>query len=122
MSKSLRCGALALVVFGPAFLLGCSSGAPVTAGAAQGAAASNGPKALPAAYSLNTPLDRIAADKRGKAILERDLPGLMASRSYVLFDDMSLTQIATMSGGRLSQTKLNLVEADLAQLSSAADP
>ena len=118
MSKSVRYGLLTLVAVGPAFLLGCRSSDPATAGAT---AVSHGPAAHPAAYSLNTPLDRIAADKRGKAILERDLPGLMASRSYVLFDDMSLTQIATMSGGRLSQTKLNLVEADLAQLSTRAE-
>lgn len=111
MSRFVRCGSLALVVFGPAFLLGCVANDPVTADAARA------PKAKPAAYSLDTPLDRIAADKRGKAILERDLPGLMASRSYVLFDDMSLSQIATMSGGRLSQTKLDMVQADLAQLS-----
>ena len=81
------------------------------------------PSASPArtpAFSLNTPLDHIAANQRGKAVLERDLPGLMASRSYPLFEDMSLSQIAMMSGGRLSQTKLNLVQADLAQLSSSA--
>ena len=78
----------------------------------------NDPPARPSTFSLNTPLNHIAADKRGKAVLERDLPGLMASRSYLLFDDMSLSQIAIMSGGRLSQTKLNLVQADLAQLSS----
>lgn len=114
MSRFVRCGSLALVALGPAFLLGCVAKDPVTADAARA------PKAQPVAYSLNTPLDRIAADKRGKAILERDLPGLMASRSYVLFDDMSLSQIATMSGGRLSQTKLDLVQADLAQLSEPA--
>jgi hypothetical protein len=113
VSRSFRRGSLALVVLGPTILLGCSSGKPVTARAPQGAAA------RPTAYSLDTPLDRIAADKRGKAILDRDLPGLMTSRSYVLFDDMSLTQIAMMSGGRLNQTKLNLVEADLAQLSTS---
>lgn len=115
MSRFVRCGSLALVALGPAVLLGCVAKDPVTTVAA------HPPKAQPAAYSLNTPLDRIAADKRGKAILERDLPGLMASRSYVLFDDMSLSQIATMSGGRLSQTKLDMVEADLAQLSEPAD-
>jgi len=43
----------------------------------------------------------------------------MASRSYVLFDDMSLTQIATVSGGRLTKTKLALVQTDLSQLSDA---
>ena len=71
------------------------------------------------AYSLNTPLYKIAADKRGKAVLYRDLPGLMASRSYILFDDMSLSQIAIMSGGRLTTTKLALVAEDLSNLSTA---
>ncbi|HVE21625.1 MAG TPA: hypothetical protein VNC39_06585 [Acidocella sp.] len=114
MSRFVRCGSLALVALGPAFLLGCVAKGPATTAAAPA------PAGRQQAYSLNTPLDRIAADKRGKAILERDLPGLMASRSYVLFDDMSLSQIAMMSGGRLSQTKLDMVEADLAQLSAPA--
>ena len=111
MSRSLRCGSLALVALGPALLVGCSSGPPVKA-------AANDPASPKPAFSLNTPICHIAADKRGKAVLERDLPGLMASRSYPLFDDMSLSQIATMSGGRLSQTKLDVVATDLAQLSS----
>jgi hypothetical protein len=68
-------------------------------------------------FTLDTPVDKIAADQRGKEILVRDLPGLMASRSYVLFDDMSLSQIATVSGGKLTQTKLDKVQADLSQLS-----
>ncbi|HTJ90343.1 MAG TPA: hypothetical protein VL356_09230 [Acidocella sp.] len=113
MSRSL-CGGAALVALSSvAFLLGCSSGHP---GATQ---ASNDPASGRPVYSLNTPLSHIAADKRGKAILQRDLPGLMASRSYPLFDSMSLSQIAVMSGGRLTQSKLNLVKADLAQLSDS---
>ncbi len=108
MSSSLRRGFLALVVVGPAFLVGCHADPPVTAPGRQ-------------AYSLNTPICNIAANKQGKAILERDLPGLMASRSYPLIDGMSLTQLATMSGGRLSQSKLQLVQADLAQLPSTAE-
>lgn len=68
-------------------------------------------------FSLDTPVEKIAADDRGKAVLVRDLPGLMASPSYLLFDDMSLSQIATLSSGQLTKTKLALVEADLSQLS-----
>jgi len=67
-------------------------------------------------FSLDTPVERIAADRRGKAILERDLPGLMTSHSYLLFDDMSLAEIATLSSGQLTQTKLDIVEADLSRL------
>jgi hypothetical protein len=68
-------------------------------------------------FSVNTPLDIVAANPNGKAVLERDLPGLMASRSYILFDDMSLLQIAPLSGGRLTAAKLGMVQADLNQLS-----
>jgi hypothetical protein len=85
-------------------------------GCAQAVAPAPAPK--PPSFTLNTPVDRIAADERGKAVLNRDLPGLMASRSYALFDDMSLSQIATLSGGKLTQAKLDRVEADLSQLST----
>ena len=37
----------------------------------------------------------------------------MASQSYILFEDMSLSQIATVSGGRLTKAKLDVVQADL---------
>jgi hypothetical protein len=34
-------------------------------------------------FSLNTPIKTIAADRGDKAVLDRDVPGLMASRSYM---------------------------------------
>jgi hypothetical protein len=114
VSRSLRRGSLALVALAPVILAGCGAGKPVTAAPNDPA-----PPHRPA-FSLDTPLNHIAADKRGKAVLERDLPGLMASRSYALFDDMSLSQIAVVSGGRLTKAKLDTVQADLAQLSSRA--
>jgi hypothetical protein len=73
--------------------------------------------AAPLAFTLDTPVERIAADGRGKAVLDRDLPGLMSSSQYILFDDMSLSQIATLSSGQLTKTKLDLVEADLSHIS-----
>jgi hypothetical protein len=80
-------------------------------------AASNNPPATPApTFSLNTPVEHIAADPRGTMILNHDVPGLMASRSYLLFEDMSLSQIAIVSGGRLTKTKLDALQADFAQL------
>jgi len=71
-----------------------------------------------AAFTLQTPIDQIAADPRGKAILERDLPGMLASPRYPLFSDMSLSQLAPLSDGRLTDAKLSQVEEDLAGLSS----
>ncbi|MBU6426147.1 MAG: hypothetical protein KGQ69_07420, partial [Rhodospirillales bacterium] len=58
-----------------------------------------------------------AADQRGKAVLDLDVPGVMSNPHYMLFSCMSLTQLASMSGGRLTQSKLNQVNADLAELS-----
>ncbi len=96
---------------GAACLGGCasSSGGHV--------AAANASSQAPAAFTVQTPIDRIAADERGKAVLDRDVPGVMSSASYVMFSSMSLSQLASLSGGRLTQTKLNQVNADLAELS-----
>lgn len=69
------------------------------------------------AFSITTPIDRIAADQRGKAVLERDVPGVMSNSRYELYSCMSLSQLASLSGGRLSQDKLSHVNQDLAELS-----
>ncbi len=68
-------------------------------------------------FSVNTPVHLIAANPSGKAVLDRDIPALMASRSYSLCDDMSLAQIASVSGGRFTTAKLNRLEGDLAKIS-----
>lgn len=114
MFKPFRYGAMAFAVLSPAFLLGCSAQKPGADTASNDQAVAPGPT-----YSLDTPVDHIAADPRGKAVLDHDVPGLMASQSYILFEDMSLSQIATVSGGRLTKAKLDLVQADLSQLSMA---
>jgi hypothetical protein len=83
-----------------------------------GAASSNLATMVGPTFSLDTPVEHIAADPRGKMILDRDLPGLLTDRSYVLFEDMSLSQIAAVSGGQLTKADLDLVQADLSQLSA----
>jgi hypothetical protein len=118
MLKSARRGAVAIALIGPAMLCGCSAPAPVTATNMEGPASALTPVRLaPRVFTLNTPIKRIAADPDGKAILDRDIPGVMASNKYPLFDDLSLSQIAIMSGGRLTKSKLDLVQTDLVQLS-----
>ncbi len=71
----------------------------------------------PARFTLDTPVDKIAADPAGHEVLHRDVPGLMSSSSYILIEDMSLSQIASISNGRLTQSRLNVLQADLAALS-----
>jgi hypothetical protein len=110
MLKSARYRVVAYSFLAPAFLAGCGS-VPHSAVATN--AIGSAPGKPPCAFNLDTPVDRIAADPNGKAVLERDVPGLMASKEYPLFDDMSLSQIAIMSGGRLSKDKLSLVQSDL---------
>ena len=106
MVMRARYGTNVLMAIGVVGLVGCGSN----------------PKAAPSppgpAFSLSTPVHIIAADPRGKAILLRDVPGLMASRSYILFDDMSLSQIASLSGGKLTSAKLDRLQNDFAELSN----
>lgn len=69
-----------------------------------------------AALSLDTPIWRICADPRGKAVLLRDMPGLMAHPAFAMFKGMSLHRLAVLAGGRLPQDRLQQVELDLARL------
>ena len=61
-------------------------------------------------FLLNTPVNKIAVDPRGKAILERDVPKLLSNRNHMVVNDMSLSQIASLSCGRLAATRLDQVE------------
>ncbi len=115
MLKSVRYRAVAYSLMGPALLAGCGAAPHAVTASNTGA-----PGKPPCNFTLDTPVSKIAADPNGKAVLEKDIPGVMASREYPLFDDMSLSQIAIMSGGRLTKTKLDLVQTDLVQLSDSA--
>jgi hypothetical protein len=75
--------------------------------------AAGGPKP---GFTLDTPLDVIAADTRGKAVLMQDVPGVMTNPKYGMFDDMSLSQLALVANGRIPQKQLDQVQADLDKL------
>lgn len=113
MAKAFRYDAIGVLLLGLVSVQGCSlDRAANTAMPSVDAAKPPTP-----VFSLNTPVNKIAADPRGKAILERDVPGLLSNRNYMLINDMSLSQIASVSCGRLTATRLDQVEADLTQLS-----
>jgi hypothetical protein len=114
MRKSTRYGVVACSFLGPVLLSACGA-PPHTVQAA--ALANPAPPKAAGSFTLDTPVERIAANPNGKAVLDRDMPGLLASKEYPLFDDMSLSQIALMSGGRISKDKLSLVQTDLVQVS-----
>jgi hypothetical protein len=113
MFKSLRYSGMAFAALGPALLVGCGAQKPTVE------AASTNLTATPVStFSLDTPVEHIAADPRGKVILNHDVPGLLASPSYFMFENMGLSQIAALSGGRITKAELDLVQADLSQLST----
>jgi len=108
--KLFRHAPAAVVALGVAGLSGCGP-------APQSRLPTSSLVGPPPRFTLDTPVERIAADPAGDEVLHRDLPGLMSSSSYIMIEDMSLSQIASISNGRITQAKLNVLEADLAALS-----
>ena len=69
-----------------------------------------------AVLTLDTPVERICADPAGRAVMDRDLPGLSTHPDYAMFKSMSLKTLAGMSGGKITPTDLAKVQTDLAAL------
>ena len=84
--------------------LGCAAPQPASA------------SVTPGGFTLDTPIEVIAADPRGEAVLNKNLPGLLTNPSYYLFRGMSLKALASASSGRVSQQTLTQTLADLAAL------
>lgn len=99
MKAILAAAALALVPFA----------APALAADAPAAEA-------PARLSLDTPIETIAADEKGKAVLDADLPGLTTHEHYDMFKGMTLNQLAPMAGDKMTGEVLAKVKADLAAI------
>jgi hypothetical protein len=66
--------------------------------------------------TLETPIEVIAADPGGSAVLDKDIPGLLEDSHYSAFKGMNLKLLASMSHGELSQQMLAQTESDLAVL------
>ncbi len=77
------------------------------------------PAAAPASaakYTLDTPIETIVADPKGKAVLDADLPGVTTHEMYEMFKGMTLNQLAPMSQGKITPEGLTKVAADLAAI------
>jgi hypothetical protein len=59
-----------------------------------------------AKFSLDTPIETLAADPAAKAVLDANFPGLTTHQAYDMFKAMSLKQVAPMSGGQISDESL----------------
>ena len=83
--------------------------APATAPVATPAAAT------PAArLNLDTPVETIVADARGKAVIDADLPELIGHPSYEMFKTMSLNQLQGYAPDKLTAEVLAKLATDLA--------
>jgi hypothetical protein len=65
---------------------------------------------------LDTPIEQIAANPAGKAVLDKDIPGLLTHPAYDQFKSMSLKEVQPMSQGALTDDMLAKAGTDLAAL------
>ena len=74
--------------------------------------------ATPAAkFNLDTPIETIVADPKGKEVLTADLAGdVTANPSYEQFKSMSLNQVKGFAPDKLTDAVLAKVAADLAAI------
>jgi hypothetical protein len=67
-------------------------------------------------YTQDTPVEKIAADPAAKAILDKDIPGMLDDIRYPMFKSMSLKQMSKASDGDLSQETVDKTVSDLQAL------
>jgi hypothetical protein len=76
------------------------------------------PSPAPAASNsmLDVPVEKIAAIPRGRALLDKDFPGLCTHPMFSSFEGMSLNQLAAMSSGKMTPVMLAKAQKDLSKL------
>ena len=70
--------------------------------------------------TADTPIAVICAHPAGRAVLDRDLPGLTSRPEYVFFKGMSLKALQPMSHGKLTDADIQRVDEDLRALAPPA--
>jgi hypothetical protein len=70
-------------------------------------------------FTLDTPIEMLAADSSAASVLHKDIPGLLEDKSYPMFKSMSLRLVGALSKGELSSQTLSRTEADLWAVSPA---
>lgn len=67
----------------------------------------------PTRFTLDTPIQQLAADEEAAAVLRKDIPGLLEDKHFPIFSSMSLRVISALSNGDISAQTLARTEADL---------
>jgi hypothetical protein len=70
-------------------------------------------------FTLDTPIEQLAANSSAASVLRKDIPGLLEDKSYPMFKSMSLRLVGALSKGALSSQTLSQTEADLWAVSPA---
>lgn len=102
----------ALMAAAPAFAQGTAAPTPAPATPAPAPAA----PANDAKFNLDTPLQDIVADEKGKAVIEKHFPGMIALPEYEMFKAISLTQLQPYSNGKITDEMLAATAKDLAEI------
>ena len=87
-----------------------------TIAAAQTATPAPAALAATGKFTLDTPIETVVADPKGKAVVDADLPGTTTHPMYDQFKAMSLNQVAPMASDKLTPAVLAKVAADLAAI------
>ena len=69
--------------------------------------------------SIEAPIGSIAARPDGRAVLDRDLPGLCERPEFGMFKSLSLKSLASMSHGRITRSKLHQLQDDLVKVQTS---
>ena len=67
-------------------------------------------------FTLDTPIETIAADPAGKAVLDADIPGMTSHPAYEQFKSMSLTAVQPLAQGQITDEQMAKAKADLAAI------
>lgn len=102
----------ALMAAAPALAQGTAAPASAPAAPAPAPAA----PASDAKFNLDTPLQDIVADEKGKAVIEKHFPGMIALPEYEMFKAISLTQLQPYSNGKITDEMLAATAKDLAEI------
>ena len=100
----------ALMAAAPAFAQATPAPAPAAPAPAPAAPAAD------TKFNLDTPLQDIVADEKGKAVIEKHFPGMIALPEYEMFKAISLTQLQPYTNGKITDEMLAATAKDLAEI------
>lgn len=91
-------------------------GAAITTPAMADGHGDHGAAKTATAFTIDTPIERLVADAKAKAVLEKHLPGIDQHPAYGQFKTMSLKALQPFSQGAITPESLEKIAADLAAI------